>query len=206
LGQYGKIQICRKWENCLKGLGPFYRIQKSRTAEEEGSALPPEREIEVKDLFEGNACKLLLYARLQLGDSDWAAETVHDVFYTVMNKPDILWRYGKPEASLMGVLKNKIREARRKRRRDLSMFLSLEEDVLPNSKTASGSSIPLSTDSILNEAKAALSDDEWRLLSRHVFEGVSHLELAKELGITVWASQKRLERIREKLKSVLPER
>jgi len=39
-----------------------------------------------------------------------------------------------------------------------------------------------------------------------VFDRASHLEVAQEFGISVYASQKRLERIREKLYTVFPER
>ena len=53
---------------------------------------------------------------------------------------------------------------------------------------------------------ATLTQEEFYLLRRIVFESASHLEVAEELGISVWASQKRLERIRKKLEQAFPNR
>jgi DNA-directed RNA polymerase specialized sigma24 family protein len=39
-----------------------------------------------------------------------------------------------------------------------------------------------------------------------VFDRASHQQVAQEFGISVYASQKRLERIRDKLYTVFPER
>ena len=58
-----------------------------------------------------------------------------------------------------------------------------------------------------NELKAdqALAPEEYQLLKRLILDKASHLEVARELGITVYASQKRLERIRDKLRREFPE-
>lgn len=50
------------------------------------------------------------------------------------------------------------------------------------------------------ELKDFLGEDDYRFLQRAVFDGLSHAELAEEFGITVWASTKRLSRIKEKIK------
>ena len=51
-----------------------------------------------------------------------------------------------------------------------------------------------------------LTAEEYQLLKRIILNKASHLEVAQELGITVYASQKRLERIRDKLGKAFPER
>ena len=51
-----------------------------------------------------------------------------------------------------------------------------------------------------------LEVEEYRLLKRLVFDGASHLQVAREFHITVYASEKRLERIRDKLSAVFPGR
>ena len=51
--------------------------------------------------------------------------------------------------------------------------------------------------------RQALTPDELFLFERLVFDKASHLEVSKELGITVWTSQKRFERIKKKLQKVL---
>ena len=52
--------------------------------------------------------------------------------------------------------------------------------------------------------RKSLSKEEQYILKRHIFENASHKEIASELGITVWTSQKRLERIRDKLRKNFP--
>ena len=48
--------------------------------------------------------------------------------------------------------------------------------------------------------------EEYRLLKRIVLDGASHRETAAEFRITVWASKKRLERVRRKLERILKEK
>ena len=56
-----------------------------------------------------------------------------------------------------------------------------------------------------SEQTQLLPPEDYRLLCRITLEGATHLEVAKELGISVWSSQKRLQRIRKKLcKQLLP--
>ena len=59
--------------------------------------------------------------------------------------------------------------------------------------------------SAMEKIRATLTDDEFYVLKRYTFDNASHMEIANELGISVWASQKRLERIRKKLFHVFPE-
>ena len=60
-------------------------------------------------------------------------------------------------------------------------------------------------DDLLAAIRALLPPEDYRLLCRITLEGATHLEVAKERGISVWSSQKRLQRIRKKLcKQLLP--
>ncbi len=61
-------------------------------------------------------------------------------------------------------------------------------------------------ESVIEKVERVLTPEEYQLLKRLVFDRASHLEVAQEFGISVYASQKRLERIREKLYTVFPER
>ncbi len=62
-----------------------------------------------------------------------------------------------------------------------------------------------SINELLDAIRALLPPEDYRLLCRITLEGATHLEVAKELGISVWSSQKRLQRIRKKLcKQLLP--
>ena len=48
-------------------------------------------------------------------------------------------------------------------------------------------------------------DDDVVLFQRVIVEGKSHKDAAEELGITVWTSQKRIERMRKKIKEEFPD-
>ena len=61
-------------------------------------------------------------------------------------------------------------------------------------------------ESVIEKVERVLTPEEYQLLKRLVFDRASHLGVAQEFGISVYASQKRLERIREKLYTVFPER
>ena len=57
----------------------------------------------------------------------------------------------------------------------------------------------------LEKIRGALTPEEFRFLKRLVIDKAGHREVAGEFGITLWASQKRLERIRAKLNEIFPE-
>lgn len=56
----------------------------------------------------------------------------------------------------------------------------------------------------MKELLSILTPEEAALWKRLMMDGATHLETAEELGISVWASQKRLERIRKKLQQRFP--
>lgn len=166
--------------------------------------MPPEQDISFESLYRDNFKKLKLYAASRLRNPGQAEEVVQDTFYTAWNDRETLFQHKAPEAYLMTTLKYKIKESKRARQRYLRLFLSLDSSLLAEAAASSGPTLS-STDGLLESIKSALSPEEWHLLRRYVFEGASHLELAKELGVTVWTSQKRLERIRKKLREILPD-
>ena len=168
----------------------------------EGFALPTLQDESFESLYRKNLGKLTIYAKARLEDPFLAEEAVQETFYTALTHPELLDRYGKPEACLMNILKNKIRECRRARRRYLRLFLSLDDGLLAGACAPGGSA---SAGGILEAARAGLSPEEWHLLRRFALDGASHLEISRELGVSVWASQKRLERIRKKLQEILPD-
>lgn len=109
----------------------------------------------------------------------------------------------------MNVVKNKIKEYERSRRRDLRCLLSLDADF-PDESNLPEELVSEQTEpqgeSVLGIIERVLTPEEFRLLKRLVFDRASHQQVAQEFGISVYASQKRLERIREKLYTVFPER
>jgi len=166
--------------------------------------LPPEQDISFEALYRTNYQKLTLYAAARLNDPGQVEEVVQDTFYSAWKNRETLLQHRAPEAYLMTTLKYKIKESRRARQRYLRLFLSLDSGLQAEAAAPYNPS-PFSIESFMELIKSNLSSEEWYLLQRYAFGGASHLELAKELGVTVWTSQKRLERIRKKLREILPD-
>lgn len=166
--------------------------------------MPPEQDVFFESLYQSNFDRLVIYARAQLNDTFEAEEVVQDTFYTVLQQKERLRHHENPKAYLISVLKYKIREYKRARNRYLKIFLSLNYDFLPEIPAPSNP-YPVSISGIMELARETLTEDEWRIFQRYVLNGYGHLKIAKEMDISVWASQKRLERIRRKLQDVLPD-
>lgn len=174
--------------------------------------VPTEREL-VEQLYRQYFEKLFLYADAQLNDPERARDVVQDTFHEAIRHADTLSTHVNPGGWLMRTLQNKLRESERARRRYLLRFLSLESDFpggvfpaggLPEEPPDAGPVPP--GESPLEKIEKVLSPEEYRLLKRLVFDGASHLQVAREFHITVYASEKRLERIRDKLSAVFPGR
>lgn len=105
--------------------------------------------------------------------------------------------------------KNKIYESERERIRYIRRFLSLNSEVFSEIASFDSPVEEVSTSdepSPMKKIEQILSPEELHLLKRLIFDSASHMEVAEELGITVWTSQKRLERVRKKLLEAFPER
>ena len=109
----------------------------------------------------------------------------------------------------MKTLKNKLSEYLRARSRYIRLFLSLDTDFRSDSiAVPEPTGVLEARDDIsaLRKIEQVLTPEELHLLKRLIIDQASHLEVAMELGISVYASQKRLERIRRKLYKAFPER
>ena len=64
---------------------------------------------------------------------------------------------------------------------------------------------PNNVQDTLREIRRVLSEEEWDLLRKITLEKQPYKNVAEELGITVWTCQKRIERMRKKLKQYFAE-
>ncbi len=167
----------------------------------------PKQESFFDKLYQENFWKLRRYALICLNENQ-AEEIVQDTFFEAAQKNDILITHENAGGWLMSTLKNKIRNCQRKNQKELMLFVSLDsgialqiaapgsaEDIIEQNETVSIA---------FQKIKDNLSPDDWHLLKRIVFDHASHKEVSGELGISVWTSQKRLERIRVKLGKLFP--
>lgn len=163
----------------------------------------PDQDRLIEQLHRDYFGKLTLYAAATLKNQSLAQDVVQDTFHEALRHIDTLMDHPNPGGWLMVTLKNKLREAERSRRRYLLRFLSLDTDLL--TEPGREDPPPDRMRSLLEQIQQALTPEEYRLLTRLTIDGASHLEVAKEFHISVYASQKRLERIRKKLYQQFPQ-
>lgn len=170
--------------------------------------LPGQNEF-LEQLYFAHYKKLLLYALSVRQDENLASELVQDSFHEAVIHIDILMSHENPGGWLMQTLKYKMKENDRARQRDAKYLLSLDSQ-LPVEPGAEDQRLENTLEeekpSPLHLIRETLTPEEYQHLKRLVLDRATHAEVAEELNITVYASQKRLQRIREKLYTVFPER
>ena len=82
--------------------------------------------------------------------------------------------------------------------REQKLFISMGE--VPENTAVEAGELPVSVELLFQNM---MTEDEIHLLKRIVLEKATYLELAKELNISVWACQKRMQRLLKKLKHSL---
>lgn len=164
----------------------------------------PEQDLFFESLYRNNFGRLKAIAYTQIRNMPVAEELAQEVFVVALKDYAAFRQHKEPFAYLKTVLNYKILEYRRETSRYRKLFLSLDYEHLAQIKAPSNLS-PISIPGILEAIRDTLSNDEWYILYRFTMEGASHRQIADTMGITVKASYKRLERIREKLDEVLPE-
>ncbi len=166
--------------------------------------MPTEQDLFFESQYQKNFGKLKTIAFSELRNMPVAEELVQETFLIALKDYETFCQRENPLAYLKKILRYKILEYKREKKRYLKIFLSMDYEFLSKVKAPSPPS-PISTSGILETVRETLTDEEWYILRKFAIDGASHLQIAKELGITVSASQKRLERIRKKLENSLPE-
>lgn len=166
----------------------------------------PDQDQFIGQLYQQYFDDLILYAIASLKNESRAQDIVQDTFHEAILRADVLMQHDNPKGWLMLTVKHKIREYQRELQKYMKYFISLDNDLLIEpgkedprlEQQLQGERENLPT---LKEIEAALTLEEFHILKRLTIDQASHLEVAKELGISIYASQKRLERIRKKLRA-----
>ena len=149
---------------------------------------------EIKRLYLNMYAFLFEYARSTLPTDALAEEAVQDTFQIACQKPEAVLSSPNPEGWIMNTLKNVLRntvkEQTTSRRILLNYFASNIGDI-----TVTEDRVKLE---ILYENVADL--EEFKLIKAMALEGKSYLEISRELGISLAACRKRMQRAREKLR------
>lgn len=161
----------------------------------------PAQDAFIEKIYHESFTQLWIYAKAALGNPEQAQEVVQDTFHEAVRHIDILMTHGNPKGWLMDTLKKKIMHAHRSTNRYTLHFISLDSDIeFSDPVLASEDPDPSNVHDTLKGIRQVLSDDEWNLIRKIALEKQPYKNVAEELGITVWTCQKRVERIRKKLK------
>lgn len=153
----------------------------------------------LEDLFKMKYLPLFRYALGRLNDPQLAEDAVQDTFCEALVHREELCRHPNPGAWLTRTLQFKTKKLADQQIRDQMRHVPLDTArhlVVRHREPKSEVSIP-------QTAKEVLTPEEYRLLILLMVKKVGHGDAARELGITVSASYKRMERIRKKLKPYL---
>lgn len=158
----------------------------------------------LEELYRTHFENLRIYAACTLNSADLSEELVQDTFHEASRHLEELAKHPNPGGWLRVTLKNKIAHFRRDRNRYIMRFVSLDTgnvygDQIPSVEDC----LPQQTESILRTVREVLTEEEWSLLRKISLEEQPYKTVAEELGTTVWACQKRVQRIREKLRQPL---
>lgn len=166
----------------------------------------PEQDAFIEKLYHEFFTQLWIYAKAALGDPEQTQEVVQDTFHEAVRHIDILMAHDNPKGWLMDALKKKIMHARRSMNRYILRFISLDSDLEFTDPVLSVEDpAPNNVQDTLREIRRVLSEEEWDLLRKITLEKQPYKNVAEELGITVRTCQKRIERMRKKLKQYFAE-
>lgn len=148
----------------------------------------------IEKLYLENYEILYYYANTIVNDPEVSENLVNDTFLDALRKAEQLTEHEKPIGWLMQALKLNIRNYRSKQAKQPKTVSLSEVEPFLSTDTMSEENFDLSA------CASLLSEDDYRMLTLFYIDGYSHNQLAQAFGISVSASQKRLERIKQRLR------
>ncbi len=160
-----------------------------------GLSMEQDRQIEI--FYRELSAKLFIYAVNSLDNESLAEEAVQETFRIACTKPEEFLGSSNPKGWLVKTLKNVINNIRRSQARLNRMLMSAIplEDVIVEATDKSEYIDIMYSDLIKKE--------EYELLKKIVVNQYSIFDIAQELGISVEACKKRVQRAKMKLKRIL---
>ncbi len=140
---------------------------------------------------------LFTYAKCLLGNASLAEEAIQETFRIACSKPEALMESQNPKGWITNTMKNVARNTKRtyaNLTKLVARSLSADEYIATMGKTNDYSDAEFSD---------LISPDEYTLIKRVVLQKNSIKDAAHELGISVEACKKRIQRIKAKLRKAL---
>lgn len=159
-----------------------------------------EQDAFLEELYRKHFHELQVHAYRYLGDWQSAAEATQDAFHIAWRKIFDVMSSDNPIGWMKNTVKNTARNMVKSRAKYLSLFVSAEE--LPGISDV----YEFEEDSSLaQECKEVLTEKKYHIFKRVAIDGATQLEVAKEMGLSLWACQKRVQRIMKILRERLGE-
>ena len=153
----------------------------------------------IKELYMEMYAPLLAYARSTLEDSSLAEEAVQDTFRIACAKVKDLSDSNNPNGWLVNTLKYVIKNMIRTR---AQLSRHIIESLSPYHSELRGENDEVSYRLMYADI---IESEEFRLVKRIALDKCSMLELAQDLGISVDACKKRVQRAKAKLREAIKE-
>ena len=168
---------------------PFRKTQKDG----ESVGLDESWESKLEELYRDMFHPCFIYAVNALNDDSLAEEAVQDTFRIACEKADNLFASQNPKGWIIETLKNVIRNMKRARAQISKVIVNIAFDEGNSFATSDEENLSLLYSGIV-------SSEDFALLKKISVDGYSMLEAADELGITVEACKKRVQRARQKFR------
>lgn len=156
-----------------------------------------EQDALLEELYKKYFNELQVHAYRYLGDWQSAAEATQDAFLIACQKITDVMNSPNPIGWMKNAVKNTARNMAKSRATYLRLFVTNEE--LPNKLDA----YELEESDLEQECKEILTDENYYIIKRVAIDGATQLEVAKEMNISLWACQKRVQRIIKQLRDHL---
>lgn len=157
----------------------------------------PKQDAFIEQLFHSYFRELEVYAYALLKNSSDAETAVQDAFHTACLKIDDIMGSPNPVGWMKKTIKN-ISNNMRKRKTRESMLVMYFADLLDDVGAEDPKEFELH-----EQYKSILTAEEYDLLASIYINGVPPIEKARELGISIWACYKRIDRMLGKLRREL---
>ena len=168
--------------------------------------MEPAQDRFLEDLFCQCYHDLMAYANVCLGSPDLAEDMVQDTFHEAANQVDVLLEHPYPDRWMIKTLKFKICNYTRTQSRHRKYLVEcLDLTGFPSQESVEQLVMEKEEQPLFQRLRKALGEEEVSFLVDATLKNCSHAQLAEKYGLTVWASAKRLSRIREKLRIEFPE-
>lgn len=147
----------------------------------------------LETLYRGYAEELAEYALALLHDESEARLAVQDAFHVACEKIGDLMDSPTPVGWLKLTVKNIARNMIKRKSRELKWIIPLSRLYAEPTAPESGE------EALLERCRELVTPEEFELLRSIAVDGVTYQQKAAELGVSLWACYKRVERIRHRL-------